>query len=122
MLHALAATPTRERLRSAAAASDAVHVVSHLMTTRQLLDVIRDLVVFAWPAIEVRRRQAEAPRMVLREAARKARHIWRARGSVDNWHLMLQWSTRSRTRFSDLCAPPRASPHSMTFVRGLSSF
>ncbi|CAG9571302.1 hypothetical_protein_-_unknown_function [Leishmania major strain Friedlin] len=58
LLHALAATPTRERLRSAAAASDAVRAVSHSITTGQLLAETRDLVVFAWRAIEVRRRRA----------------------------------------------------------------
>ncbi|GET87140.1 hypothetical protein, unknown function [Leishmania tarentolae] len=58
MLHALAATSPRERLGSAAVSGDAVRDVSHTVTTRQLHSVTRDLVVFAWNAIEVRRRRA----------------------------------------------------------------
>ncbi|KAG5509765.1 hypothetical protein GH5_05631 [Leishmania sp. Ghana 2012 LV757] len=57
MACAIGATATRKRLKPATATSDAVHHEILSMSTKQLLAVTRDLVVFAWRAMGVRRRR-----------------------------------------------------------------
>ncbi|KAG5509445.1 hypothetical protein JKF63_06755 [Porcisia hertigi] len=103
MVHAIAAASTREGLQSVAATTDAVHGEICSMSREQLLSVTRNLVVFSWRAMEVRRRRsvgaAEVP--VLRAEAPSRRTADAATG--------IEFERKASSTRSGPCQPTTAT-------------